>query len=1132
MGISLQTYRIRIGYFRPYFNTGKNDKPKGNFQYPSGLLSLKSGTVIFVLFNLIALFVYLNRSSFENISTVVQCHPPPPPPLMDISPCTSAATTRQPCTSSCDQYTVQLSPSLTSPGSWLTSAEWSALCKAKFGNRSQKDKGIKIIMWNKGSSLLQNKHHEIQTLIGDHKPHIMGLCEANLNYGVDLSLVQHENYQLHVPRSINNLALGTARVVVYTHSSLIVKRRQDLENDTIPAVWLEIGLPRQKKILLSTMYREWQLPHQADTTSKSIPAQLERWSCFLTMWETALMEGKEVLVMGDMNLDFLKWSNKNLAATDTTVKLKPLIEELFTRIIPHGVSQLVKEGTRVWPGVPTSGLDHVYSNKPEKISDICLEFSGGSDHKLLKFTRFSKSMSRGSKYVRKRTFKNFNTEKFLTAVKELSWLDLYLCENPSKAVELLTKKLGEILDAMAPIRTIQVRTKYAAWLTDQTKALLKDRDKAQFTATQTGDPDDWRYYKNLRNSATSRMRLEKKNWEKSKLDSTHHSSSALWKNIKSWLSWGDSGPPSKLFHNGTIVNKPARVATIMNEFFLSKIVKLQDRIPASNSDPTERLREVLQDRRCIFSLKPVSPEEVFKIMLGLKNSKSTGMDYINTWVIKLVAREILPAVTHIVNISIAKQEFPQSWKIAKVVPLLKKGDPLQPKNYRPVSLLPIFSKILERAIFTQLINYLEGNNLLNPNHHGCRQGHNTATALLQMYDQWLDGVEDDKMVGVMMIDLSAAFDMVDHQILMQKLEMYGLDSQARALMYSYLSGRTQAVMVDGALSPALPLPCGVPQGSILGPLLYILFTNEIPDLVHDHPVSFLDPLPYCSACGATICYVDDSTYSYADKEPAQLSQKLNKQYERVSGFMAANKLVINGDKTHLVVMGTKKTAPRRQEVAIIADGHTVEPSRVETLLGGIICEDMKWKQHLLTCDQSLTRQLTSRLNGLLIVAQHASVSTRLMVANGIFMSKLSYLIQLWGGCDKYLVRSLQIVQNRAARVVTGKSWYTPVRRLLEECRWLSVNQLIFYQTCVQVQKILLGGGPVYFKQKFCTHHPRETRQATGGSIWRGQDWTSSSFSSRGAQAYNTIPADIRNSRSIPTFKSKLKKWVSNNITLY
>ena len=136
-----------------------------------------------------------------------------------------------------------------------------------------------------------------------------------------------------------------------------------------------------------------------------------------------------------------------------------------------------------------------------------------------------------------------------------------------------------------------------------------------------------------------------------------------------------------------------------------------------------------------------------------------------------------------------------------------------------------------------------------------------------MYDQWLHEVDNDKMVGIMMVDLSAAFDMVDHSILMQKLEIYGLDNQTITWIQSYISGRSQAVMVDGALSPALSLMCGVPQGSILGPLLYILFTNEIPDLVHDHQVDFMAPTPYCSECGSTISYVDDSTYSYGDKDP-------------------------------------------------------------------------------------------------------------------------------------------------------------------------------------------------------------------------------------------------------------------------
>ena len=706
-----------------------------------------------------------------------------------------------------------------------------------------------------------------------------------------------------------------------------------------------------------------------------------------------------------------------------------------------------------------------------------------------------------------------------------------MSEDPSEAVRLLTTKLGRILDTMAPIKTIQVRTKYAAWLSDQTKTLMKDRDLAQYTARQTGDPDDWRKYRNLRNTTTTRMRSEKRIWEQNKMDSTQHSSATLWKNVKSWLSWGDTGPPSKLFYNGSIVSKPARVATIMNEFFVSKIVKLQSRIPASNSDPTQKLREVFQNRGCIFSLRPVSPVEIEKIIVGLKNTKSTGMDYINTWVIKLIVKEILPALTQIVNLSISNQKFPQSWKIAKVVPLLKKGDPLQPKNYRPVSLLPMFSKILEKAVFIQLVDYLESNKLINPNHHGCRQGHNTATALLQMYDQWLDEVDNNKMVGIMMIDLSAAFDMVDHSILMKKLEIYGLDNKARTWIQSYLSGRSQAVMVDGSLSPALHLTCGVPQGSILGPLLYILFTNEIPDLVHGHQVNFMAPTPYCTECGSTISYVDDSIYSHGDTDPELLSQKLTQQYERISNFMATNRLVINGDKTHLVVMGTRRTARRRQEVSILADGHTIKPSRVENLLGSVLCEDMKWRQHLIASDQSLTRQLTSRLNGLLKVSSSAPFSTRLVVANGIFMSKLYYLVQLWGGCEKYLVKALQLLQNRAARVVTGKSWYTPVRRLLKDCKWLSVNQIIFYQTAVQAHKILQGEGPLYFKQRFSAQHPRDTRQAAGGSIWRGQDWPSNSFSARGTIAYNTIPNDIRNSSSLATFKSKLRKWVLSNISI-
>ena len=252
------------------------------------------------------------------------------------------------------------------------------------------------------------------------------------------------------------------------------------------------------------------------------------------------------------------------------------------------------------------------------------------------------------------------------------------------------------------------------------------------------------------------------------------------------------------------------------------------------------------------------------------------------------------------------------------------------------------------------------------------------------------------------------------------------------------------------------MECGVPQGSILGPLFYILFTNDIPDLAHQHPVTHQAPSPYCRKCGSTVCYVDDCTFSHGDSDPASLSVTLTAQYKTISDYMAANKLVINADKTHLIVMGTKATAKRRDEVSLLAGQHLIVPTRTEKLLGGNVCEDLKWNEHLLGSDQSLAKQLTSRVNGLMMVAARAPFSTRLSVANGIFMSKLCYLIQLWGGTEDYLLHALQVIQNRAARAVTRMSWFTPTRVLLNKCKWLSVKQLIFYQTVLTTHKIVCG----------------------------------------------------------------------------
>ena len=193
--------------------------------------------------------------------------------------------------------------------------------------------------------------------------------------------------------------------------------------------------------------------------------------------------------------------------------------------------------------------------------------------------------------------------------------------------------------------------------------------------------------------------MKKSSWEKSQLD---HLKNDPWRNVKSWLGWKNSGPPTQLFVE-KMITKPQEIASTINSFFVSKVKNLQQKLPPIKNDPTRHLRKAMKNRKCVFKFKPVSPDEVHKIVKNLKNSKSTGLDNIDTRTVKLIIEEILPALTHVINLSIANQEFPRIYKQSKIIPLLKKpkDDPLNPKYYRPVALLPILSKILEQAVFIQ-----------------------------------------------------------------------------------------------------------------------------------------------------------------------------------------------------------------------------------------------------------------------------------------------------------------------------------------------------------------------------------------------------------------------------------------------
>ena len=226
-----------------------------------------------------------------------------------------------------------------------------------------------------------------------------------------------------------------------------------------------------------------------------------------------------------------------------------------------------------------------------------------------------------------------------------------------------------------------------------------------------------------------------------------------------------------------------------------------------------KLKSIMKGRTCSFSLSSVHPDTVEQILSNLKNSRACGLDGIDTMSLKLAGQHIIPPITHIINLSIETHQFPHSWKKAKIIPLLKKEDPLDPKNYRPVAILTILSKVLEKVIFLQVAEYMDANQLLHPNHHGFRDAHSNTTCLIQMYDGWVEAFDQGKYTtGACFLDLSAAFDVVDHSLLLEKLGLYGFSAGALGWVDSYLSDRSQAVYIESFQSKFQTVPKGVPQG--------------------------------------------------------------------------------------------------------------------------------------------------------------------------------------------------------------------------------------------------------------------------------------------------------------------------------
>ena len=567
------------------------------------------------------------------------------------------------------------------------------------------------------------------------------------------------------------------------------------------------------------------------------------------------------------------------------------------------------------------------------------------------------------------------------------------------------------------------------------------------------------------------------------------------------------------------------------------------KLPATQCDPLKTLKSALlrwgEKSKNLKKMKiqTVGISHTKNLLRKLGNSTSYGLDGLDSISLKMVSDEIAAPLNFIVNLSIRKSTFANKWKVGRIVPIHKgKGkDVSLPESYRPVSLLPAVSKVVEKTVQEQICQHMKTEKLWNDNHHAYKMHYSTTTALSQLTDTLYEAADDKQISIAMTIDESAAFDVIHHSMLLEKLALYNYDSTTIAWISNYLNFRSQYVTIGCHDSKINSVKCGVPQGSTLGPTLFNIFTNELPDIVNEYDTCknvVHKPSEYlfgqnCKECGSLPCYADDALYTVASTSRSWNQKRLEIIFNRLSTFLNSNRLSINKSKTTLQEMmlvqrkcKQKGEPPHLDVITDKGDNKRVKVKTQNIFLGATLQENLKWSGHIENGEEPMLSSLRKKLGSLKFMSKYLPQKTKLILANGLILSKILYILPIYGGTYEKYLSKIQIIMNKTIRFVLNKSRRTKSSELMTAVGWLDIYELSKFHSLLLMWRIVRLNSPRYFENKIKIE--KDNRLST--STPRIQN-TESGFRWRTVISWNEMSPELRQELSYPRFKRNLRKWI-------